>query len=146
MKRSGFKPKAPAPRPVKTLKTYTPNPRAAAVAVADTRARMVVTVPKAQPLRDESYRRWVASLPCAHCGIEGYSQAAHGDAGKGMGIKSSDDTCYPACGPRPSLFGIDPGCHWLIGTSGNIKREDRRMLEQQYAEETRARWAQRGAD
>jgi hypothetical protein len=89
--------------------------------------------PKSAPIRDESYRRWVASLPCAHCGIEGFSQAAHADEGKGMGIKSSDDTCYPACGPR---YGI-PGCHWLLGTSGAMGKERRRELEARYAEQTR---------
>jgi hypothetical protein len=93
-----------------------------------------VIVPKAQPVRDEEYRRWVASLACAHCGIEGYSQCAHGDEGKGMSIKSSDDTCYPACGPRPS----EPGCHWLIGTSGTLGREERRDLEAKYGAQTRA--------
>lgn len=97
-------------------------------------------VPKDEPLRDEAYRRLVAALPCAHCGIVGYSQAAHADAGKGMGIKACDSTCYPACGPHPGPDGgIDPGCHWLIGTSGRIPREERRELELRYGAETRAR-------
>jgi hypothetical protein len=88
---------------------------------------------KARPWRSEAYRRRVASLPCAHCGIEGRSQAAHGDAGKGMGLKACDSTCYPLCGPVPG----DPGCHWLIGTSGSYSREERRELEAKYAEMTR---------
>lgn len=33
-----------------------------------------VQVLKEPPLRSERYRRAVASLPCAYCGIEGYSQ------------------------------------------------------------------------
>ena len=109
---------------------------------SDGKARAHVSVPKAAPVRDKDYRRWVASLPCAHCGIEGYSQAAHGDEGKGMGIKSSDTTCYPACGPRLG----EVGCHYLLGSTGKAPRSIRRMLEQQYADETRALWAQKGKD
>lgn len=90
-------------------------------------------VPKEAPARHESYRRLVAALPCAHCFVRGYSQAAHGDESKGQGIKSDDRTCYPACGPRPGV----PGCHWLIGTSGTIPREERRAMEQEYARRTR---------
>ena len=118
--------------------SYTPKPRA--VAVPDGKARMVVPLPKANPLRDESYRRWVASLPCAHCGVEGFSQAAHGDQGKGMGIKAGDDTCYPACGPHPvgRNARLYPGCHWQIGTSGVYSKAHRRELEGQYAAQTRA--------
>lgn len=90
--------------------------------------------PKAEPVRHEGYRRLVASLPCAHCFVFGYSQAAHGDQGKGMGIKSDDRTCYPACGPHDG----SPGCHWFIGTSGQIPREIRRAMERDYAARTRA--------
>ena len=146
MKRTGFARKGPPPRPAKTLETYTPRPRAAAVAVADTRTRMVVPVPKREYLRDEFYRRWVASLPCAHCGIEGYSQAAHGDQGKGMGIKSSDDTCYPACGPHLDFLGMVQGCHALLGSTGTFTKQQRRDMERQYAQQTRALWAQKGKD
>ena len=135
----GFKRKAPPPRPCKVI-DYEPRPRAAAVAVADTRARMVVQVPKRDYLRDEHYRRWVAAQPCAHCGIVGFSQCAHSDdngaGGKGLGIKASDDTCYPACGPH----GNDPGCHWRIGSSGTWTKDERRALEAIYAENTRAKW------
>jgi hypothetical protein len=120
------------PRREPTQSTYSPKPRAPAVAVAGP-ARATVAVPKLRPVRDEAYRRAVAALPCAHCGVVGFSQAAHGDQGKGLAIKASDDTCYPACGPRPGI----PGCHWLIGTSGQIEREARRELERRYAEQTR---------
>ena len=112
---------------------YTPRPRSLAVAIADQRARLVVPVPKENPLRSEAYRRRVAALACAHCGIVGFSQCAHGDEGKGLSIKASDDTCYPACGPRPG----EPGCHYLIGTSGQYSRDERRALERLYAKRTR---------
>lgn len=102
--------------------------------------------PKSKPVRDKSYLRRVAQLPCAHCGIEGYSQAAHADEGKGMGIKSSDCTAFPLCGPHPRrdfsvslgvYEGWSPGCHWAIGSSGYYSREERRALEQKYGKQTR---------
>ena len=88
--------------------------------------------PKTKPWRSEPYRRLVAALPCARCGIEGYSQAAHADLGKGMGAKTGDETCYPACGQRPS--GVR-GCHEEIGRF--IDREKRRLIESLFARETR---------
>ena len=132
MKRTGFA--RPAPKPVKQMDDYTVKPRTAALARHDGKARMVVSVPKSAPLRSEAYRRLVASLPCAHCGRPGPSQAAHGDEGKGMGSKSSDDTCYPLCADAPGWR----GCHSLIGAGGLYTREQRRALERTYAERTRA--------
>lgn len=84
--------------------------------------------PKENPVRSDAYRRYVASLPCYRCGIEGYSQAAHADEGKGLGMKTSDLTCYPACGPHDGK----PGCHHDIGTAG-MDREERRELEKKAA-------------
>lgn len=133
MKRSGFKSKLPPPRPAKQIEGYTPRPRQASVAVVGP-ARAVVAVPKQAPVRDEAYRRRVAAMDCIHCGAVGRSQAAHSDFGKGMSLKACDLTCYPLCGPAPG----DPGCHWLIGTSGRFTRDERRALERKYAQETRA--------
>ena len=89
--------------------------------------------PKAAPMRSEKYRRLVASLPCAHCGKAGPSQAAHADEGKGLAMKASDETCYPLCADSPGRR----GCHSLIGASGLFSREQRRTLEARYAEQTR---------
>lgn len=91
--------------------------------------------PKSRPVRDESYRRLVASLQCAHCGRAGPSQAAHADQGKGLAMKSCDLTCYPACADSPGR----QGCHSLIGASGMFTRDQRRTLEQKYAAQTRER-------
>ena len=85
--------------------------------------------PKENPVRSEKYRRIVAALPCAHCGQQGWIQAAHADEGKGMGIKSDDRTCYPAC----------VQCHALLGSSGTYNREERRAFESRYGRETRAK-------
>ena len=101
-----------------------------------TPARISVEIkpnPKAVLLRDKDYRMAVASLPCFNCGIEGYSQAAHADEGKGLSMKSSDSTVYPLCADRPGVS----GCHVLIGASGVYGREARREFEKQGAIWTR---------
>ena len=120
--------------------SYTPRPRAPAVAIAEGQASVCMPAPKQQYLRDEDYRRWVATLPCAHCYIEGYSQVAHSDdngaGGKGMGIKSCDSTVYPACAPRLG----EPGCHWRIGAGGLYPKDVRRELEAGYAAATWSAW------
>lgn len=97
---------------------------------------VVQPIPKREYRRDESYRRFVASLPCAHCGIEGRSQAAHSDAGadgKGKGIKADDDTCFPLCADAPSRR----GCHSLFGASGKFTRELQQALAKTYGRATR---------
>lgn len=87
-------------------------------------------VPKNPPHRSETYRRWVASLPCIHCGEEGPSQCAHSDIGKGAGMKASDQSCFPLCADSPDAL----GCHSLIGASGEMGKEGRRTLEQVYSD------------
>lgn len=66
---------------------------------------------EAQPKQDiqtsEAYRRAVAALPCIWCGIAGYSQHAHLNLGKGMGLKTDDRTGFPLCCARPGI----EGCH-----------------------------------
>ena len=115
-----------------TQSTYTPRARPQAVAVAGP-ARAIISLPKRPPVRDEAYRRLVAALPCAHCGKPGPSQCAHGDEGKGMGLKACDLTCFPACADSPGRR----GCHSLLGASGMFSRDMRRHLEKQYAAATR---------
>ena len=93
----------------------------------------MTSIPKRPPVRDEAYRRLVAALPCAHCGRAGPSQAAHADAGKGLGMKSCDLTCFPLCADGPGR----KGCHSMIGASGLFTKEQRRTLEAKYAAQTR---------
>jgi hypothetical protein len=83
------------------------------------------TFPKQNPVRSPKYLRVVAQMECAHCGLPGYSQAAHADQGKGMGIKGDDRYTYPACAPRPGV----PGCHMQIGTLAMYDKEQRRDIE-----------------
>jgi hypothetical protein len=97
----------------------------------------VTAYPKTKPWRSEPYRRLVAALPCDRCGVEGYTQCAHGDQGKGMGIKSGDETCIPLCGPHPSGRDMWRGCHDYVGRG--VSRMERREYEADAAIRTRAR-------
>jgi hypothetical protein len=118
---------------------YIRPPKAPLVPVASCNsgpsAKPVVSVAKDAPRRSEKYRRWVASLACAHCKRPGPSQCAHSDEGKGLALKAGDDTCFPLCADGPERS----GCHSLIGASGVFTREHRRLLERTYAARTRDR-------
>lgn len=91
--------------------------------------------PKHKPARSEAYRRYVAQFPCDHCGVEGYSQAAHPNTGKGMGMKADDFSCFPLCAPR---FGV-PGCHALFDQSALMTKDERRQYENDAIARMRAR-------
>lgn len=125
MKRSPFKVRRPAPRAAKQIgPEYTLRPRSVAVAVAGP-ARATVAVPKTAPIQHLGYMAAVRKLPCYRCGAVGLTQFCHADEGKGMGIKTDCRLGWPGCGPR----GGEPGCHWLIGTSGRFIRAERRVFE-----------------
>jgi hypothetical protein len=96
-----------------------------------------VTGPKVKAWRSEPYRRYVASGACFGCGIEGYSQCAHGNTGKGRGIKVSDERSFPLCGPRFGLI----GCHQQFDLCIDMTRDERRETEVGYIErqQTKAR-------
>lgn len=96
--------------------------------------------PKNPPVRSEPYRRLVASLPCVICGVEGYSQAAHGSEGKGMAIKASDLELFPACSSRPGVS----GCHALLDQGAMFQKETRHALEKAWAQVTRRRIEEAG--
>lgn len=66
-----------------------------------------IAVRKEKAIESEPYRRLVAQLPCMWCGIEGYSQHAHLNYGKGLGMKTDDRTGFPLCCSRPGI----EGCH-----------------------------------
>ena len=88
--------------------------------------------PKSKPVRSEAYRRLVAALPCCICGIAGQSQAAHGSGAgtavcKGMGLKSCDLTCFPACALR---------CHPALDQGALFTKAARHALEPAWAADT----------
>lgn len=108
LKRTGFKPRAPHreardPDRLRSMPTVVPGAFRAPVAVDSAPAAQVE---KAAPVRNEAYRRAVASLPCIACGIQGYSQAAHLPP-EAKGMKQSDLLTFPLCCTRVGI----PGCH-----------------------------------
>jgi hypothetical protein len=69
--------------------------------------KRINTKQKARPAVETAYFRRVATLPCACCGIVGYSQAAHSNRyqdGKGARIKAHYLATFPLCGSRPGIL------------------------------------------
>lgn len=85
---------------------------------------------KTPRVRSESYRRFVASYPCFACGVEGFSQAAHANYGKGLSMKTCDLQTFPLCGPHWGM----PGCHWQHDNLIDMTKDQRREIEEQYVE------------
>lgn len=126
MKRSGFKrPQRPERVPI----VHKPLAVPLVYAVIDDQVR---AAPKSAPVRSEEYRRAVATLPCVICGVPGYSQAAHANTGKGMGIKACDLTLFPACADRPGVV----GCHTKLDQGALFSKAARRTLESVWAADT----------
>ena len=105
MKRTGFKSRAPQaqnsdPDRVRSMPAVVPGAFRAPEPMASAPA---ARVEKSAPVRNEAYRRLVAAMPCVICGMVGYGQAAHGSAGKGMGIKASDLELSCLCTDRPGV-------------------------------------------
>lgn len=84
--------------------------------------------PKSRPVRSESYRRFVAAHACFACGVENFSQAAHSNHGKGLGMKTSDLETFPLCAPHWGLI----GCHAQHDLCIEMTRDERRELEAKY--------------
>ena len=125
--------KRPAPRPAKQIGAeYTLRPRTIAAAPAATPAAK--PVPKENAIDHPGYMAAVRRLPCYRCGVAGFTQFCHRDQGKGLAIKTDCREGWPGCGPHDG----DPGCHWLIGTSGRFDRALRRVFELEAGIATRA--------
>lgn len=90
--------------------------------------------PKEHVIQHAAYMRLVRAMPCANCGVVGYTQFCHADEGKGMAIKTDCRLGWPGCSPH----GVgNPGCHYVIGTSGILPRSVKRELEWRYGQQTR---------
>ena len=142
MKRSTFKPRAPQresrdPDRLRSMPTVTPGAFRAPLPVASAPAAQVH---KAAPVRSEAYRRAVASLPCINCWVPGHSQCAHGNSGKGAGIKASDLDSFPLCTVHASADGrLVQGCHENFDQGALFTKAARRELEPVWAADTRRR-------
>jgi hypothetical protein len=67
---------------------------------------------------------FVATFPCMACGLAGFSQAAHENAGKGGGIKSGDDRTFPLCSDRPSRVGCHTAHDQCLDQTREMRDED----------------------
>jgi hypothetical protein len=80
---------------------------------------------KSQRWESSAYQRLVASLPCAICGVEGRSQAAHANSyllDKSKGKKAPDWALFPLCAPAPGVV----GCHAQLDQhQTGVHRDDR---------------------
>lgn len=104
-------------------------------------ARLIgIAFHKVRTFRSEDLRRLVVKLPCMKCGIEGYTQAAHMNLGKGGGIKASDAALAALCSDRPGI----PGCHALLDQGGKLPKAERRAFEIEMVAKTYIALMERG--
>jgi hypothetical protein len=104
---------------------------------------VVVQVPKDGALRSEAYRRYVAAQECFFCRVQGFSQAAHENLGKGLSLKVCDSRTFPVCAPHWGLI----GCHqsFDLGLDG-LTRDERREMGAKAVAEMQARAVAAGWD
>lgn len=74
--------------------------------------------PKDNAHRSRKWLMAVASLPCVVCGVEGQTQAAHRDFGKGLGIKTDDALTASLC----------VTCHAELGHGSTYDRDQKRAI------------------
>lgn len=102
-----------------------PSPNAEARGVMARSADVALVIPKADIVRSEPYRRYVAGFACFACGRAGISQAAHSDSGsdsKGLGRKADDRCIFPLCKDEP----LRVGCHTQFDLLIDMDLMDRR--------------------
>jgi hypothetical protein len=97
-----------------------------------------VPIEKENAIEHEGYRRLVAAMPCKHCGIWGYSQAAHPNTNKGEGIKTDDRLCFALCTVHPVAGGYVRGCHERFDQGALYTKAARREIEPAWGADTRA--------
>lgn len=85
--------------------------------------------PKPAPmLQSKPYMAAVRSLGyCMRCRRYCSPQFCHRDQGKGMALKTDCREGWPGC----------PECHYIVGTSGQYPKEERRALELELGWRTR---------
>lgn len=94
------------------------------------KVRALVPILKDTPVRSEPYRRFVAQQACFGCGVEGFSQAAHPNRGKGLALKTCDLKCFPLCAPHFGLI----GCHQQHDLRIDVGRDESREIEAAYVQ------------
>lgn len=71
---------------------------------------------------------------CMLCKRACRPQFCHADQGKGERLKTDVRRGWPGCGPGE----WGPGCHWIVGTSGQYPKAERRVIEERLGRLTRA--------
>lgn len=105
---------------------------------------LVRSIEKAGHVEHEGYRRYVtANFACMFCGVEGRSQFAHANEGKGFALKTDDRTGFALCCAVPG----DEGCHVRFDQYRLVEggREAHRALEVMWGRQTRGRMLELGA-
>lgn len=97
--------------------------------------------PKENVLRSPAYENAVRALGfCVRCGWVGRPQFCHRDEGKGIGIKTDVREGWAGCPPHDGLT----GCHYEVGTSGTLTKQQRRAEDKRLGAITRAEVLRRG--
>ncbi len=78
-------------------------------------------------IRNYPYRILISNLPCANCQIQGRTQAAHRNEGKGIGIKTDDTDMMALC----------VECHRMLDQGGAMEKKQRRDFELRMVERTK---------
>lgn len=84
--------------------------------------------------RSVPMRMAVARLECMACGVEGQTQAAHLNEGKGMGLKTSDAKLAALCWD----------CHREYDQGSSMTREQRRAFGYEMVSKTLSRLIEDG--
>lgn len=97
--------------------------------------KLITAHPKDEIVRSEPYRRLVAAIPCANCGISGFSQAAHLPP-EGKAIKVSDLDTFPLCTVHPAGAAMAEGCHAQFDQYRLIPKEQMRPTARRWIRAT----------
>lgn len=86
------------------------------------------TVEKENASQSSAYMAAVRDLGyCMRCRRACRPQFCHRDQTKGMGLKTDVREGWPGCAE----------CHWIVGTSGQYPKDERRALELELGQRTR---------
>ena len=91
--------------------------------------------PKENVLKSAAYENAVRLIGrCMRCGYVCRPQFCHRDEGKGGHIKTDVREGWAGCGPHDNTM----GCHYFVGTSGSLSKEQRRAEDLRLGALTRA--------
>lgn len=133
------------PKPQKQIKERKPWGRRTYTPAASVPGRLTrpvvygtctgVPIPKKNVATSPAYENAVRDLGyCVRCGRKCRPQFCHRDEGKGVGIKTDVREGWAGCGPGP----WGQGCHYIVGMSGTLTKEQRRAEDLRLGVLTRA--------